>query len=127
MKPTYRTQEKLFGVVACEHDLLDIISQLVMVRGSQKAVADELGVSKAHLGDILHGKKAIGPTVADKLGWKRMTVFMRKNDEKPDDAFLIPLTAVEEDLLARAVERDEIGRLHRFVSRFSKLRHWRKS
>lgn len=46
MQPTMLTEKTLPGVVACEHDIRDLISELVHIRGSQKAVAQEFGISK---------------------------------------------------------------------------------
>lgn len=42
---------------------------------TQAALAEELGVSEAHLSDLLTGRRAIGPTVLKALGLERVVVF----------------------------------------------------
>jgi hypothetical protein len=62
--------------VAVEHDLRDQISELSITK-TQTLAAIQLGISVSYLNDILHGRSGISDGVADQLGWKRMTVFVR--------------------------------------------------
>lgn len=61
--------------VATEHDLLDQLTDCVL-DSSQRKVAAELGISTAFLNDVLHGRRSISDSLAERLGWKRMTVFL---------------------------------------------------
>lgn len=47
---------------------------------TQKSIADELGISAAHLSDILAGKRGISEDVAAKLGYERRVIFVRQKD-----------------------------------------------
>lgn len=104
MHPTILAEKALPGIIACEHDMLDLLSELVAIRGSQKAVADEFGISKAHLGDILRGKKPIGPRVAEKLGWERVTVFRKKGMPETLGAFPVQMRPSAEQDIARHLD-----------------------
>jgi predicted XRE-type DNA-binding protein len=68
----------LAGIIATEHDMRNIITRLIESMGSQKAVAELIGVSQTHLGDLLRGKKPFGRSVAQRLGWRKVTVFFRQ-------------------------------------------------
>jgi hypothetical protein len=118
MKPTMLTEKTLPGIVACEHDLRDLITELVHIRGSQKKVAEEFGISKTHLGDILRGNKPIGPQVAAKLGWERTMVF-RRMEGVAAGTFPITITKSAAESLAEAVE-ENAGTFARFLRRFRK-------
>jgi plasmid maintenance system antidote protein VapI len=48
---------------------------------SQKAVAEQLGVSTAYVNDILHGRREISLYVGRKLGFEKVTVFLARGDE----------------------------------------------
>jgi hypothetical protein len=64
------------SMIAVEHDLRDQISELVHV-SSQTEAARELGISVGYLNDVLHGRRPISVRLAQKLGWKKLAVFMR--------------------------------------------------
>jgi plasmid maintenance system antidote protein VapI len=59
-----------------EHDILDELTDRVRDE-SQRAVAAALGLSTPYLNDILHGRRGISITLAERLGWKRVVVFVR--------------------------------------------------
>jgi len=65
------------GLIAIQHDLLDQLSDRVH-NDSQTSVARELGVSRAFLNQVLHGKRPVSETLARKLGWERVTVFVKR-------------------------------------------------
>ncbi len=119
MQPTLLAEKKLPGIVACEHDMLDLVSEMVWARGSQKAVALELGISTTHLGDILRGKKSIGPHVAGKLGWERVTVFRKKGMPEDGGALPVQMCASAEQDIAQHLEEDK-SPLRRFLRKFRK-------
>jgi transcriptional regulator with XRE-family HTH domain len=57
----------------------DELRKRVEDSGSQKAVADELGISAQHLGDILRGRRTAGPALLEKLGFARVTMHVKTN------------------------------------------------
>lgn len=73
-----RAAESLDATLATEHDLRNIVTGLIELRGSQKAVADDLGISQAYLGDVLRGRRGVGEKMAEKLGWEKIEIFRRK-------------------------------------------------
>ena len=54
-----------------------VITNAVIMAGSQAVVAEKVGVSRQYLGDVLHGKREVSANLAEKFGWKRMVVFAR--------------------------------------------------
>ena len=79
MKLSTRAERLLDGSarVATEHDILDELTDRVRDE-SQRAVASALGFSTPYLNDVLHGRRGISITLAERLGWKRMVVFVKK-------------------------------------------------
>lgn len=63
-------------MLAIEHDLLDQITDRVL-DSSQRQVAAELGISTAWLNDVLRGRRSISDHLAERLGWKRVVMFIR--------------------------------------------------
>jgi plasmid maintenance system antidote protein VapI len=57
-------------------EILSIIKEMVGKWGTQKELADHLGISNAYLNDIIHGKQAVSNKVAQKLGYKRVIKFV---------------------------------------------------
>lgn len=47
---------------------------------TQKALADELGVSPAYLSDILRGKRDPGPQVLGALGLERVVAYQKAGE-----------------------------------------------
>lgn len=58
--------------------VLDRLQQMVEQLGSQKAVADKLGIGPAYLSDVLNGRRDPGPAILDALGFKAETVIVKK-------------------------------------------------
>lgn len=54
------------------------LNKLIAQLGSQRAAADHLGVSQAHLHDILHDRRKPGPKVLDALGLEQIPVGYRE-------------------------------------------------
>lgn len=65
--------------VATEHDILDELTDRVRDE-SQRAVAAALSLSTAYINDILHGRRGISIALAERMGWKRIVVFIKKGD-----------------------------------------------
>ncbi len=73
-----RAAAALNGRILTEHDLRDRLTDMVAEHGSQRAVANILGVSKGYLCDVLLGRRPVSAQMADKMGWKRVVVFVGK-------------------------------------------------
>lgn len=59
-----------------DSDLLKMLWE--MVRGtSQKQVADQLGLSRAMLNDVLHGRRYMTERLAEAMGFKREVIYRR--------------------------------------------------
>jgi hypothetical protein len=63
--------------LAVEHDLRDNLTDLVERSGTQTALARDLGISGVYLCDILHGRRGISEKLAGKMGWRKVTVYVR--------------------------------------------------
>jgi hypothetical protein len=78
MKLSILAEKQINGsMIAVEHDLRDQISELVHTK-SQTEAARELMTSTGYFNDVLHGRRSISGRLAQKLGWKRMAVFVRQ-------------------------------------------------
>jgi hypothetical protein len=76
---TARALELLAGHVATEHDLRDMVNEMVDARRTKTKVAEELGVSIAYLTDVMMGRRPLGGKVAAGLGgYEKVIVFRRK-------------------------------------------------
>lgn len=64
-------------------DYADVRAQLrkmVKELGTQRAVAEKLGIGRQYLSDVLSGKRDPGPAVLNALGLKATTVIVEKGD-----------------------------------------------
>ena len=64
----------------------DVLRAEVARRGTQSAVAQWLGVSRAHVSDMLAGKRTPGPRILAKLGLEKVVryeVRYRKSRKEP--------------------------------------------
>lgn len=79
MKLSTRAERLLDGSarVATEHDILDELTDRVRDE-SQRAVASALGFSTAFLNDVLRGRRSISDHLAERMGWERVTVFIKE-------------------------------------------------
>lgn len=57
-----------------EIDPRELLWQRVKDAGSQKTVADELGISQPYLHDILHGNRGISDRILEQLRLRRTVV-----------------------------------------------------
>ena len=57
--------------------VLEMLRRKARTAGSQKALAEALGVTPAFLSDVLHGKREPGPTMLRALGLRRVVVYVR--------------------------------------------------
>lgn len=58
---------------------LEELKKRVQQRGSQKAVAEELGIHPSYLNDILKGKTGLSDNVLAKLGYERVVVHVKSH------------------------------------------------
>jgi len=58
--------------------VLEFIRSQVTKHGSQKAYARHLGVSQQYLNDVLSGRRDLSAELAALLGYKRLTVFVKR-------------------------------------------------
>jgi plasmid maintenance system antidote protein VapI len=59
--------------------VLQFIQRRVKEHGSQRAYAKHLGVSQAYLSDVINGRRDISKEMAQLLGYKRLTIFVKTN------------------------------------------------
>jgi len=62
-------------------DVIKLIRSEAAKRGTQKALADHLGVSDAYLSDVLNGRKDPGESILEPLGLERVVTYRRKPKE----------------------------------------------
>jgi len=48
--------------------------------GSQKAVAEEIGISPSHLSDVLSNKRNLGEDVLEQLGFEKVIVHVKSSN-----------------------------------------------
>lgn len=66
------------NMVATTEHLLDDIRLGVRTTGSQKKVAESLGISPQYLNDVLAGRREISEALAERLGYRRIVLYMSK-------------------------------------------------
>ena len=54
-----------------QDEMVDWLRRLANLAGAQYKLAEKLGVTPAHLSDMLAGKRAVADDVAEKLGYRR--------------------------------------------------------
>ena len=59
----------------CAADVIEMIDEKLAIMGTQKEVANSLGISAQHLCDILLGKRELGPKVLKGLGIERVVTY----------------------------------------------------
>ena len=62
-------------------DLLKLILREIERLGSQKALADEIGISLGFLNDIVQGRAPVTQQVAEYFGYKKITGFVRDDSK----------------------------------------------
>ena len=56
--------------------VLEELENRIAEAGSQKACAEDLEISPSYLHDIIKGKRALTPTILNKLGYVRVSVHV---------------------------------------------------
>lgn len=72
----------LMSELLTEKQMLSILWGMVAEHGSQKAVAEIIGIKPATLNDILHENRAISEKVAKRIGYVRKAVFEGINENE---------------------------------------------
>ena len=62
-------------------EILSIIKEMKVKWGSQKELADHLGISSAYLSDIIREKQKVSDAVARKLGYTRIVKYVTENQQ----------------------------------------------
>ena len=62
-------------------ELIELLQRKVQRAGTQAALAKELGITAAYLGDVLNGKRKPGPTLLNALGFCLVITYV-KDDKK---------------------------------------------
>jgi hypothetical protein len=78
IRPTEKARKALSGEVLIEHDMLDLLSGMIESKRTKKAVAVHLGISVPFLMDVLIGRRPISEGLARKMGWEKLTVFVKR-------------------------------------------------
>jgi len=63
-------------------ELVKLLQRRVQTAGTQAALAKELGITAAYLGDVLNGKREPGPTLLNALGFRRVITYVRAGEKK---------------------------------------------
>jgi transcriptional regulator with XRE-family HTH domain len=63
-------------------ELVELLQRKVQRAGTQAALAKELGITAAYLGDVLHGKREPGPKLLNALGFRRVITSSRTAKNK---------------------------------------------
>lgn len=56
-------------------DVIRLLEEEVKRLGSQRALADRLGVTPAYLGDVLRGRRDPGPAILEALGLEKDVIY----------------------------------------------------
>lgn len=66
-------------MVEVNNPVLDYLNKRAEELGSQKAVAEELGISPSHLSDVLSGKRNLGEEILEQIGFEKVIVHVRSS------------------------------------------------
>jgi DNA-binding Lrp family transcriptional regulator len=69
-----KTYEGFYG----DAELLDSVDDMARQKGSQTALAKELGITPAYLSDVLNGRRGISDRFAALVGYRRVTGWERE-------------------------------------------------
>lgn len=58
-----------------EAEMLAVIEKRMKESATQKALADEIGVSPQYINDVIRGRREISNELAKKFGFRRRVVF----------------------------------------------------
>lgn len=65
-------------MVDISNPVITALRERVSDKGSQKDVANEIGVSTTHLSDVLSGNRNLGGKILDRLGFVKITLHVKK-------------------------------------------------
>lgn len=68
-----------------EKQILDMLKDYIKERGTQRVAAIDLGISQAFLSDIVLGKREVSDSVARKLGFSKVYLFVPIHDQNSVD------------------------------------------
>jgi len=63
-----------------ESEMVAILWDMVAEHGSQKRVAEIIGITPTYLSDILHGDRKISESVSRRIGYLKQTVFTKDEE-----------------------------------------------
>ena len=63
-------------------ELIELLQRKVQRAGTQAALAKELGITAAYLGDVLNGKRKPGPTLLNAIGFRRVITYVKASEKK---------------------------------------------
>jgi transcriptional regulator with XRE-family HTH domain len=59
-------------------NIIAVIRRAAQEAGSQKALAERLGLSESHVSDVLNGRKDPAEGILEPLGYERVVTYRRK-------------------------------------------------
>ena len=66
-------------MVEVRDPLIEELKEKIEKAGSQKAVANEMGISPSHLSDVLAGKRNLGEALLRQLGYEKVVVHVKSH------------------------------------------------
>ena len=64
-----------------EQDVLDRLRAAIEQAGSQRAFADQHGISLQYVNDVLHKRREPGQKILDALGIERVVIYREKEQK----------------------------------------------
>jgi transcriptional regulator with XRE-family HTH domain len=64
-----------------EAQVIELIKQRANEAGSQKALAQELGVSEPYLSDVLKGRRSPSENLLNRLGIRKVVEFFQEGED----------------------------------------------
>lgn len=61
-----------------EDEMIEKLNEAKERAGSMTALAEEFGMNDQFLGRVAQGRDPVSPKIAEKLGFERLTVFIKK-------------------------------------------------
>ena len=61
----------------CDTDIKRAMNYFINEAGNKKKAAKKLGISPSYLGDILTGRRQYSDSIAKKLGFVKITFYLR--------------------------------------------------
>lgn len=64
-------------------DMLHEVKRWIFAAGSQKKAAKALGISEQYMTDVVKGRREVGPTLANALGYDKVIMYTPKTKIEP--------------------------------------------